>query len=621
VKGSETQLQSKLAENLNNAPSGPGVYLMKDAAGTVIYVGKARSLKKRLASYFTPAAGNDLKRAVLIGKIVDFETVVTASEQEALILESNLIKRHKPRYNVILKDDKRYPSLRLDLRHPYPKLSIVRKIKKDGALYFGPYASAQAVRQTLKIVNKTFMLRKCSDREFKTRTRPCLHCQMQGCLAPCCRDVDRGTYEDMVKEVVLFLKGRTADLIVKIRKEMEAAADGQDFERAATLRDKMFALQKTVEKQVAVSNDFMDRDVIATARSDRWSLVTLLHIRGGFLIGSRHFPFHETIADDQGIITSFIRQYYEKAFFIPKEILIPFALEDDALLEEWLQGIKGQRVRLVFPQRGAKNKLLQMALQNADNALKAHQLLESQHQNKLRRLQYRLKLTHLPERIECFDNSNLMGANPISSRVVFKNGRPDKSQYRIYRPEKIAGPDDYATMNEVLTRRFTKSPEDDPYPDLLVLDGGRGQLNIGVAVMKELGLWDRFDIIGIAKKDAAKGEDQDKIYKPGRANPVNLGKEQDLLLFLQQIRDEAHRFAITYHRRRHRKAGILSQLDLIPGIGPKKKEQLFRYFGDIEEIQDASVETLMAVRGIHRSLAETIKAHLGEMDNGSGSTK
>ncbi|MEJ2521102.1 MAG: excinuclease ABC subunit UvrC, partial [Desulfuromonadales bacterium] len=308
---------------LPHLPDEPGVYLMRDAAGAVIYVGKARSLRKRLSSYFSGSGRPDIKTAVLVKKIADIETIVTASEKEALILESNLIKRHRPRYNVILKDDKRYPSLRLDVTHPYPRLSIVRKPKKDGALYFGPYASAHAVRQTLKIINKTFKLRKCTDREFTIRTRPCLHCQMQGCLAPCCRDVNREEYTEMVREVVLFLKGRTPDLIRKIKAEMVAAAVRQDFEKAARLRDKMFALERTVEKQVVVATDVKDRDVIACARSAGLSLVMLLFVRGGFLIGSRTFNFTAPIADDMELMSAFIRQYYETAQFIPNEILVP----------------------------------------------------------------------------------------------------------------------------------------------------------------------------------------------------------------------------------------------------------------------------------------------------------
>ena len=594
---------------LPHLPGEPGVYLMRDAAGAVIYVGKARSLRKRLSSYFSGSGKPDIKTAVLIKKIADIETIVTASEKEALILESNLIKRHRPRYNVILKDDKRYPSLRLDVTHPYPRLSIVRKPKKDGALYFGPYASAHAVRQTLKIINKTFKLRKCTNREFTIRTRPCLHCQMQGCLAPCCRDVKREEYTEMVREVVLFLKGRTPDLIRKIKAEMVAAAERQDFEKAARLRDKMFALERTVEKQVAVSTDVKDRDVIACARSAELSLVTLLSVRGGFLLGSRTFNFTAPIVDDPELISAFIRQYYETAQFIPNEILIPVFPEETTLLEEWLQAVKGTRVVLRRPRRGEKARLLAMAVQNAAKELEEHLARETDRGDLLQRLQKRLQLDRLPTRIECYDNSNLGGSAAVSSMVVFIDGEPDKNAYRRYRIRDVSGPDDYATMNEVLRRRLERDATVPP-PDLLIVDGGKGQLNIALAVVADLGLKGRFDLIGIAKKDAQRGETADKIFKPARANPVNFGREADLLLFLQRIRDEAHRFAVAYHRKQRGKLALSSVLDVIPGVGKARKRALLKHFKSVRLIREASVEDLCCVKGIHRQLAQKIREHL-----------
>ncbi len=594
---------------LPHLPGEPGVYLMRDAAGVVIYVGKARSLRKRLSSYFSGSGKPDIKTAVLVKKIADIETIVTASEKEALILESNLIKRHRPRYNVILKDDKRYPSLRLDVTHPYPRLSIVRKPKKDGALYFGPYASAHAVRQTLKIINKTFKLRKCTDREFTIRTRPCLHCQMQGCLAPCCRDVNREEYTEMVREVVLFLKGRTPDLIRKIKAEMVAAAERQDYEKAARLRDKMFALERTVEKQVAVSTDVKDRDVIACARSADLSLVTLLFVRGGFLLGSRTFNFTAPIVDDLELISAFIRQYYETAQFIPNEILIPVFPEETTLLEEWLQAVKGTRVVLHRPRRGEKARLLAMAVQNAAKELEEHLARETDRGDLLQRLQKRLQLDRLPTRIECYDNSNLGGSAAVSSMVVFIDGEPDKNAYRRYRIRDVSGPDDYATMNEVLRRRLERDATVPP-PDLLIVDGGKGQLNIALAVVADLGLEGRFDLIGIAKKDAQRGETADKIFKPGRANPVNFGREADLLLFLQRIRDEAHRFAVAYHRKQRGKLALSSVLDVIPGVGKARKRALLKHFKSVRLIREASVEDLCCVKGIHRQLAQKIREHL-----------
>jgi len=600
----------EIPQGLSRVPSSPGVYLMKDFHGEILYIGKAQNLKKRLASYFGKTDLLDAKTAVMIHKIANFETIITASEKEALILESNLIKRHKPRYNVVLKDDKRYPSLRLDVEHPYPKLAIVRKIKKDRALYFGPYSSAQAVRETLKIINKTFKLRKCSDREFKTTTRPCLNCQMRGCLAPCCRDIDKKYYDEMVKEVVLFLKGRTPELIRKIKKEMVKAADARDFERAAVLRDKMYSLERTVERQAAVSTDLKDRDVIAITRSSGIFTVTLFYVRGGFLLGTRVFYFTDTMSNDAEIVGTFIRQYYESGHFIPKEILVSIRLEDTALLEEWLRNLKGQKVVIGWPQKGEKARLVSMALRNAQKSLNDKVAALAGELDTLARLQKRLNLNRLPMRIECFDNSNLSGTEPVAGMVVFENGTSKKSGYRKYKIKSIAKQDDYAHMQEVLQRRYGKGERSKPFPDLLIVDGGKGQLNIAVSVLKGLKLENELDIIGIAKKDVHKGEAQDKIYKPGRANPINFDREGNLLLFLQKIRDEAHRFAITFQRKRRKMTTMRSALDSVPGIGKMRKENLFRHFGGIRAIRSASIQELSAVPGINRKIAETIKKQL-----------
>ncbi|MFZ1198761.1 MAG: excinuclease ABC subunit UvrC, partial [Desulfobacterales bacterium] len=495
--------------------------------------------------------------------------------------------------------------------HPYPRLSIVRMPKKDGALYFGPYASAHAVRQTLKIINKTFKLRKCTDREFTLRTRPCLHCQMQGCLAPCCRDVDRREYTEMIREAVLFLKGRTPDLIRKIKADMVAAAERQDFEKAARLRDKMFSLERTVEKQVAVTTDAGDRDVIACAREADLALVTLLFVRGGFLLGSRSFGVSAPIADDRELISAFIRQYYETALFIPEEILLPVRPEEAGLLEEWLQTLRGKRVVLHRPRRGEKARLLDMAAQNAAKELGERAAAASERGDVLERLQKRLQLERVPTRIECFDNSNLAGTAAVASMVVFANGKPEKNAYRRYRIRQVSGPDDYASMNEVLRRRL-KPEAPAPPPDLLIVDGGKGQLNIALAVVADLGLQDRFDLIGIAKKDVLRGETADKVFTPGRANPVNFGRDADLLLFIQRIRDEAHRFAITYHRKQRGKNALGSALDDIAGVGPAKKKALLSHFKSVRLVREASIEDLCAVTGIDRRLAQNIREHLNQ---------
>lgn len=601
-----------LRAELPQLPISAGVYLMRDADGEVIYVGKARNLKMRLGAYVKNSGRTDTKTAVLIRKIAAVETIVTASEKEALILESNLIKRYRPRYNVDLKDDKRYPSLRLDTRHPFPRLSIVRKIKKDGALYFGPYASAQSVRQTLKIINKNFKIRKCSDREFKTRTRPCLHCQMQGCTAPCCRDVDADTYADMVNEVVLFLKGRTPDLIHKMKKNMAAASESLDFEQAAVLRDRIFALERTLEKQAVVTTDFKDRDVVATAGNQRLALVTLLTVRGGFLQGFRSYPINETMSNEAEIVAAFLRQYYEHASFIPKEILVSESPDDAELIEEWLRNVKGERVRLIHPHRGEKARLLRMAVENAAKELSEQLAARAAKVDFLERLAKRLHLSAIPQRIECFDNSTLFGAQPVASMAVFTDGRPDKAAYRRYKIRSVTVPDDYASMREVLSRRLGKGDASEPLPNMIMVDGGKGQLGIALAVVSELGLLKRIDLIAIAKRDDKRAEKHDKIFLPKRANPVQFGRDSDLLLFLQHIRDEAHRFAIDYHRRRRQKKTLQSELDSIPGVGRKRKEQLLRHFKSVKKIRESTVEELGGLPGISRTLAETILRSLAQ---------
>ena len=599
-----------LAEKLSSVTFKPGVYLMKDTLGEVIYVGKAQNLKKRLSSYFTEHGDVGIKTRVLIKKIDTFETIVTETEKEALILEATLIKRHRPRYNVTFRDDKRYPSLRLDINNLYPSLSIVRKIKNDGALYFGPFASAFAVRQTLKIIHRTFKLRKCKTREFRKRNRPCLNYQMAACLAPCCLEVSKETYDDVVKEVILFLKGRTPELVKKIKNEMARAAENQAYERAAALRDKMISLQKTLEKQVAVTTDFKDRDVIGLAREPERSVITVLIVRNGFLLGTRHVTFNETMSTNAELIGLFLRQDYQKGGFLPKELFVPFYPEEAPLLEDRLKKIKGSKVTILWPRRGEKARLVKLAIENAENHLKELKAAEALNRNMIARLQKRLRLVKIPARIECFDNSNISGTNPVASMVVFENGNPAKSFYRRYKIKSVPIHDDYAYMAEALKRRFGRGQDSKPYPDLLMVDGGKGQLNVALSVLRELALDETVEVVGIAKKDPKKGEHEDKIFKPNQSNPLSFGKERDLLLFLQRIRNEAHRFAITFHRKRRAKTALTSVFDSIPGIGPKRKEILMKHYGSIKKIQTAAMEELTSLPGMNRRAAESIKKHL-----------
>ncbi len=609
---SELSAISDIQKQFSRTPSGPGVYLLKDIEGKIIYVGKAAQLKKRLASYFSKSKHTDSKISVLVSRVAAFDIILVGSEKEALILESNLIKKYRPRYNVILKDDKRYPCLRINTRHSYPKISIVRKIRKDGTLYFGPFTSAGAVRQSLKIVNRTFKLRKCSDREFSQRTRPCLHYQMRRCLAPCCMDVDKKTYGALIQEVVLFLNGRTPDLIMKIKKEMNLQAELEQYEKAAELRDKLFALEKTLEKQLSVCTDLRDRDVIALVTSSDHAMIAMLYVRGGFLLGKRQFVFEKVLATEEGILAGFLRQFYEQAYMIPPEILVSHYLEDAEIIEGILKESRGGKVKVHHPRRGEKKGLLLMAMENAENGLRESLASNAADMALLMRLKKRLKMERLPRRIECFDNSHIFGRASVSGMVVFENGRPKRTAYRTYRLTTAKMHDDYAAMAEVLGRRYGKTQKRDPAPDLLVVDGGKGQLNIAGDIINRLGLIERFEIVGIAKRDEKKGEVRDKIYQRGRANPVSFGRDLDGLLLLQKVRDEAHRFAIQYHRKLRGKQAMHSALDDIHGVGPKKKALLLKYFGSVESVGAADLDVLAALPGMNRKLAQALKKGLGK---------
>lgn len=600
----------RIHARLSEVPTRPGVYLMKGADGKILYVGKSVNLKNRLSSYFQSLNDTDEKTVVLVKKIVDFDTIITSNEKEALILESNLIKKHRPKYNVILKDDKRYPSIRIDIKEPYPRLEIIRKTENDGALYFGPYASAGAVRQTVKLINKIFKLRKCSTKTLKTRSRPCLNHQMGLCLAPCCLPVDKKDYGEMVRQVGLFLNGRTPELIKITKQQMEDAAKNQLFEQAASYRDRMFALEKTVEKQITVTNDFKDRDVIAIAGKNALFIVTLMTVRGGFLLGTRHFEFDNLLPDGTIILEHFIRQYYENAGFVPPEVLISQSVDHLDLIQEMLYEIKGKKVTVHFPQRGKKAALVKLAVQNARKELEEKIRQLGNDKMILQGLQRKLRMESQPNRIECFDNSSISGTSSVAAMVVFEKGRPLKAAYRKFKIKSAITNDDYACMDEILSRRFSKIDDKHPLPDLLLVDGGKGQLNIALKVLDRIGLKDGFSVAGIAKKDELKKEIHDKIYLPGRANPVAFGNQVKLLLLLCRIRDEAHRFAITFHRKTRGKRAIGSALDHIPGVGPKRKTMLLRQFGGINKIRAATVKDLCELPGITRQIAKDIKRAL-----------
>lgn len=602
----------RLAHQVRGLSTAPGVYIFKDCRRKILYIGKAKNLKKRIQSYFQAGRPHDTKTSVLLTKVVSLDTIITHTEKEALILESNLIKQHRPRYNIHLKDDKRYPFLRLNVTQVYPNLNIVRKVKEDGARYFGPYASSSAVRQTLKFIHKTFKLRKCRTKTFMNRSRPCLNYQMGLCLGPCCLDVDPKDYAEIVSEVTAFLRGRTPSLIRKIKRQMKAAAEKQAYEKAALYRDKLFALEKTLEKQVTVSNDFKDRDAIGMISEDHFSVFSMLRVRGGFLLGGRQFVFDTTMGTANDQMRLFLRQLYSGPQEIPSQVLVNHMPEDAQFIESYLSKRRGSKVYLLKPQRGEKARLMKMAEENAQRGLQEQYNRIATQRDLMDRLKRRLMLDRLPQRIECFDNSNLAGTLPVAAMVVFENGHPEPDSYRHYKIRYSGKPDDYAYMAEVLSRRFQKSTENVRLPDLLLVDGGKGQLNVALKVLEEFGMSGQFGVAGIAKKDEAKGDLDDKIYLPQRSNPVTFGKDSGLLLFLQRVRDEAHRFAIGYQRQRRAKSSVQSVLDEIGGIGPKRKRLLLRHFGSIGAIKKASAEELGQLPGISIRLAESLLAQLNK---------
>lgn len=596
---------------IDEAPSSPGVYLMKDADGAVIYVGKAVNLKKRLLSYIQRYPHPEPKTRVLVQKIRDIETMLTGTENEALILESTLIKRYHPRYNVILKDDKRYPSLRIDIREPFPRLSLVRRIEPDGALYFGPFSSSSALHQTMQLIHRIFPLRKCRDTVFHSRQRPCLQYQIGRCLGPCCLPVDPGVYCRLVDEVVLFLRGEGRALMGRIEADMQEAAQRQDFESAIVLRDKLAAIRKVVEQQVVVTVDGVDRDVVALAEEGDQSVITVMKIRKGQLVENRHFHFSEAVGSLPVVLGNFLGQYYERdAAGMPDEVLVPEKPESAALLQKHLRKMGNRRLVLRKARDPIHKQLMALAYQNAAGELNVRISRREYRIGILRRIQEKLVMDHLPERIACIDNSHWQGEEPVSSIVVFFRGEPYPAEYRKYRIRQTQRSDDYGAMREILRRRFRRDSARLPHPDLLLVDGGRGQLHAAQRVLSELGLSETVCLAAIAKGDERSQED--RIFLPDQPDPIDLSREKDILLLFQRLRDEAHRTAVTFHRSRNRSSHLRSLLDTIPGIGPKRKKMLLEHFGDIETIRNASFDQIAALPGMSRNAAEKVKAFMGE---------
>lgn len=560
-----------ILEKYGQAPHLPGVYLMKSKKGKILYVGKAKDLKKRLSSYFVKKDQPDPKTAALLELVADFDLVITQSDQEAFILESNLIKAHSPRYNVLLKDGKNYPLLRIDMNEAYPSIQRVRRIQRDGALYFGPYSSSRSVNQTLKQIQKIFRLRKCKNSQFKNRSRPCLNFQIKACLGLCCNAVDPEAYKGRVRDAVLFLRGRSSEVVNKLKQEMADYAGAQAFEKAAQVRDTIFAIERIMERQVVVCPDQKDRDIIGLAWKRGRAVVTVMMVRSGRLIDTAYYPIEMGFKEADEMLTAFVYQYYEKTSQVPEEVLPSRDLENREKAGERLTHLKGRRVQVHTPARGEKKRLTEMADVNAGKELEKLLAREEEAQATLVMLKNLMGMDRLPERIECFDNSNIQGQDPVAAMVVFTGGRPDKAAYRKYIIRDIEGQDDYAYMTQVLSRRFSRSEEEMPLPDLLVVDGGKGQLGMAVAVIRDLGLEGRLVLAGLAKRDKDRGEKFDKIYLPGRSNPLNTAQSAKALFLLEQVRDEAHRFAITFQRSRREKGEKPQPLIPSPASDPRRE--------------------------------------------------
>ncbi len=596
-----------LEKKIESLPRGPGVYILKDGDGIPIYIGKAKDLRKRLRAYIR---GEDQRYTVrfLMERVADVECIVTDTEKEALMLEDTLIKKHRPRYNINLKDDKTYVSLRIDMREPFPRITVVRRVRRDGARYLGPYSPAQAVRETLRVLQEVFPLRTCSNREFAGRKRPCIDYEMGRCLAPCVGLIGEEAYRDLVKGALLFLEGKRPDIIDSLRRRMEEAAESLNFEEAARLRDAIKAVELTVEKQVVAKHTDRDQDVIALYEGDGDVLVNVLFVRKGRLIERGDYLFPKRGMALEEVLSSFISQFYQRGRFIPHEVILPIPLEDQDSLEELLQDLKGEEVRVLVPKEGDMYDLLRMAEENAAVVYRMRKEETGRMEEVLDEVRRRLHLTRLPVRIEAVDISSISGDLAVGSIVSFYMGEPMKEGYRRYRIRGVTGVDDYAMMREVICRRFRRVKEEGRGPDLLLIDGGKGQLAIAERAVKEAKV--RVDLVAIAK---GRGE-ADRFYIPGRKNPVVLRRDSKAYLLLQRIRDEAHRFAVAYHKRL-RAARISSILDAIPGVGEKRRDALLRHFRGIEEIKRASVEELCRVPSIDRRTALNIyRAFHGEGD-------
>jgi len=618
------ELSEHIQGILATLPQKPGCYIMRDANGVVIYVGKAINLKNRVRSYFQERADMDRKTRKLVTHISDLEWIVVGSELEALILEMNLIKKHRPHFNVRLKDDKRYPYIKVHLNDPFPKVTVTRLMVKDGSRYFGPYTSVWAVHQTLDLLRKIFPYLTC-DREITgLDARPCLYFDIKLCSGPCIGAINQAGYRQLITDLCSFLDGHTDPIVSRLQREMKAASKSLNFERAAVIRDQLNSIERVVEKQKVITGDQSDSDVLAMARSDGEACVQVFFIRNGKLMGREYFILEGTEeTTDNEVIGEFLKQFYSEAASIPDKVLLPNEVEEAQIIQQWLNTKRGgEKMRMFVPKPGsASQDLVQMATENAVETLQALRSQWEADKNKqtqaLSELQNALQLVEPPNRIECYDISNTQGTSSVGSMVVFEQGTPSKGMYRHFNIKTVIGPDDFASMEEVLTRRFKRwqsaqekqlvGSKPDPsfavLPDLLMVDGGKGQLGRAVKVLESFGLSERVPLVGLAKQ-------QEELFRPHIADSIILPRHSQGLYLIQRVRDEAHRFAITAHRKARGKVGIASRLDAIPGVGPKRRRALLEKFGDIESIRQAPVEELTKIPGITEDIALALQSGL-----------
>lgn len=606
-----------LQDKIRQLPASPGVYLMRDGDGEIIYIGKARSLRQRVRSYFNAAGDSRYQVKFLMARVADIDVLLTDTEKEALLLENTLIKQHRPRYNLELKDDKTYFSLRLDPREEFPRFTLVRKTPRDGARYFGPYSSATAAREVLRQMTRLFPLRHYPLATCMARKRPCLYHQIGQCSAPCQGLITKSDYLALVEGAMLFLEGKGRLLVAEFKHRMAVAAAEMQYEEAARWRDLLHSIQVTVEKQKVVLQGG-DSDLVGYHRQGNRLELAILFIRGGVLSGSRLFSLGWELEDAAGI-AAFLQQYYTGQVFIPAEILLPLPIEEGGALTELLEEARGSKVTITTPQRGTKRELVELACKNAESALRQRDAAAEAAATILAELRRRLHLSRTPARIECYDISTIQGRHSVGSGVTFSDGRPDKANYRRYRIQSVIGQDDFAMLREVFLRRFREdSIAKNGLPDLVVVDGGIGQLNAALEIINELGLEGSFDLVSLAKSRTTRDsaavtvqKSDERVFLPGRKNPVVLRQNSAPLLLLAAIRDEAHRFAIDYHRTLRGKEGIASGIDQIPGIGPKRRTALLKKFGSLERLKTCTVEELAGVEGMNRTLAERVGEWLG----------